>query len=99
MTLECPKCKSPVARQGQRFCFRCGQELNAYYDSLNIKIPASEPVRADSRPEPTTSKTPPIPASTVILDPHAFDEKEQASQTRPRNATLRILLPTGDVFD
>src|SRR5262245_63015183 len=38
MTLECPKCKSPVARDGQRFCYRCGHELNAYYDSLKIKI-------------------------------------------------------------
>jgi pSer/pThr/pTyr-binding forkhead associated (FHA) protein len=99
MTLECPKCKSPVARQGQRFCYRCGQELDAYYDSLNIKIPASEPVGPDSKPEPPPSKTPRIPVSTVILDPHAFDEKEPASQTTPRKAMLRILLPTGDVFD
>lgn len=99
MTLECPNCKSPVARQVQRFCYRCGQELNAYYDSLNIKIPTSEPASADTRPEPPTSKPPAIPASTVILDPHAFDEKPQASQTTARQAVLRILLPTGDVFD
>jgi len=98
MTLECPKCKSPVARQGQRFCYRCGQELDAYYDSLNIKIAASEPVSPDLKPDPPASTTPRIPVSTVILDPHAFDEKP-ASPTAPRKAVLRILLPTGDVFD
>src|SRR5215216_7500586 len=49
MTLECPKCKSPVAREGQRFCYRCGHELRDYYDSLNIEI---KELRSDSHPLP-----------------------------------------------
>ena len=43
MPFECPKCKSPVAREGQRFCYRCGHELNAYYDSLQIKVADLQP--------------------------------------------------------
>ena len=102
MTLECPKCKSPVAREGQRFCYRCGQELNAYYDSLKLKVPSSEPGAADSSsevPTPQSSFGPQIPTSTVILEPHAFELKEQQPHAAPQKACLKILLPTGDVFD
>jgi pSer/pThr/pTyr-binding forkhead associated (FHA) protein len=99
MTLECPKCKSPVGREGQRFCYRCGQELNAYYDSLKLKVPSSEPGATGSPGDVQTSPGPQIPTSTVILDPHAFDGKEQQPPAAPQKACLKILLPTGDVFD
>jgi pSer/pThr/pTyr-binding forkhead associated (FHA) protein len=99
MTLECPKCKSPVAREGQRFCYRCGQELNAYYDSLKLKVPSSEPGIAVSPGDVQTSPGPQIPTSTVILEPHAFDGKEQQPRAALQKASIKILLPTGDVFD
>lgn len=99
MTLECPKCKSPVAREGQRFCYRCGQELNAYYDSLKLKVPSSEPGIAVSPGNVQTSPGPQIPTSTVILEPHAFDGKEQQPPAALQKASIKILLPTGDVFD
>lgn len=107
MPFECPKCKSPVARDGQRFCYRCGQELNTYYDSLKIRInpvdsadpPGDAGLKAEAPPPPpSTSK--PIPPGTVVLEPHAFDTNvETTSATPPRKASLKILLPTGDVFD
>ena len=50
MTLACPQCKSPVAREGQRFCYRCGNDLREYYEALNIKQPDEQ--EAPPRPEP-----------------------------------------------
>jgi pSer/pThr/pTyr-binding forkhead associated (FHA) protein len=106
MTLECPKCKSPVAREGQRFCYRCGHDLNAYYDSLKLQVtpsgisdplwnaaPAAETV-AEPRRDP-----PKIPSSTVVLENNAFDTKVDNPPPSPPKASLKILLPTGDVFD
>ncbi|MEK6406270.1 MAG: DUF3616 domain-containing protein [Acidobacteriota bacterium] len=106
MPLECPKCNSPVAREGQRFCYRCGQELNAYYDSLKLKINPSEPVPVLSDPgssanvqsEALAGKKP-LPASTVVLDANAFGSADPAAPATPPKASLKILLPTGDVFD
>ena len=99
MTLECPKCKSPVARERQRFCYRCGQELNAYDDSLKLEVPSSDFGATGSPGDVRTSSGPQIPTSTVILDSHAFDGKEQQPPAAPQKACLKILLPTGDVFD
>src|SRR5262245_17842896 len=106
MPFECPKCKSPVAREGQRFCYRCGHELNAYYDSLKIKVselvPSDSAEVADSQPATPNgdSPSPPaVPTSTVILDAHAFDTVIDAPTDKPQKALLKILLPTGDVFD
>src|SRR6185369_8334562 len=106
MPFECPKCKSPVAREGQRFCYRCGHELNAYYDSLQIKVADLQP-SAVSRPgeasgdtnEPAPPPTPKIPSSTVVLDANAFDTQVPEAQKATPKAALKILLPTGDVFD
>jgi pSer/pThr/pTyr-binding forkhead associated (FHA) protein len=126
MTLECPKCKSPVARDGQRYCYRCGHELRDYYDSLNIEI---KDLRSNSNPlsanpsseaeangekdlpagtaglgslqEPAVSAAP-QPASTVALsmeDSGVITEQVRVRHTAEQKATLRILLPTGDVFD
>jgi pSer/pThr/pTyr-binding forkhead associated (FHA) protein len=99
MTLECPQCKSPVAREGQRFCYRCGQELKDYYDSLQFK---TDPSKQDVKPSNEIGETAvptPIPKSTVVLDPNAFDTKLDTPPVTPNKASLKILLPTGDVFD
>jgi len=104
MPFECPKCKSPVAREGQRFCYRCGHELNAYYDSLKTNIADLQP-SAPSKPgdgdtnEPAQPPTPKIPSSTVVLDATAFDAQAAEPQKATPKAALKILLPTGDVFD
>lgn len=102
MTLECPKCKSPVARKGQRFCYRCGHELDAYYESMKPKslpieqsVPENIDVAKDAKAQESSQQQ--LPAGTVILEPNAFDS-DNAPASQPK-AILRILLPTGDVFD
>ena len=126
MTLECPKCKSPVARDGQRFCYRCGHELRDYYDSLNIEIkdshsesnplpasPPDDPAANDEKAAPTLTaefSSPRAPAAsaaaqtegTVALNMEEVGidtESITVRHTAEQKATLRILLPTGDVFD
>ncbi len=106
MTVECPNCKSPVAREGQAFCYRCGHELKAYWNSLNLKGNPSEPAdplnaaasNADVQSEALPA-APKVPASTVVLAAHAFDAPQQPPPGTPQAASLKILLPTGDVFD
>lgn len=97
MTLECPKCKSPVARDGQRFCYRCGHDLGD--ESTRAKSGESGAVAVDGNAEgkPQNSPRPKLPAGTVILEPNAFAE-ENIPIALPK-ANLKILLPTGDVFD
>src|SRR5258707_378605 len=109
MALECPKCKSPVARDGQRFCYRCGHDLGAYYESMKAKSGQSGAVAVDGVTEDKVrdpwgairksedSPRPQLPAGTVILEPNAFDG-EKTPVALPK-ANLKILLPTGDVFD
>jgi pSer/pThr/pTyr-binding forkhead associated (FHA) protein len=105
MTVECPKCKSPVAREGQRFCYRCGHELGAYYESLKRggnPSGASDPLRGDASSPESPEAIPPapkIPVGTVVLEPHAFDTTIETPPPTPQKASLKILLPTGDVFD
>ena len=121
MTIECPKCKSPVAREGQRFCYRCGNDLNAYYDSLNLKVtpsgandplwdaaassseetPNSNDEAASSSNTPQNPESTPakLPDSTVVLEANAFKTVTDAPEAQPSTASLKILLPTGDVFD
>ena len=136
MTLECPKCKSPVAREGQRFCYRCGNELRDYYDALNIEI---KDLRSDSHPlpvdkagdttnggngspyaqtaefasfkDPAASPAPqspapqspaPQPSGPITLAVEEVGTSTDAvlvEDIAEQKATLRILLPTGDVFD
>jgi pSer/pThr/pTyr-binding forkhead associated (FHA) protein len=106
MTFECPKCKSPVAREGQHFCYRCGHELNAYYDSQKLMVNPSDPSDPPSyatlspdAPAEAPPRAPKLPASTVVLEAHAFDAPGQPPPATPQTASLKILLPTGDVFD
>lgn len=99
MTLECPKCKSPVAREGQRFCYRCGDDLGAYYESMKLKSERSGSLAVDvaSEAQPQDSSRPKLPAGTVILEPNAFEPGSTPDALSKAN--LKILLPTGDVFD
>ncbi|HLF82833.1 MAG TPA: FHA domain-containing protein, partial [Blastocatellia bacterium] len=106
MTLECPKCKSPVAREGQRFCYRCGHELNAYYDSLKLKVNPSGAndalwgaASSGEVPPDAPPIAPKMPVGTVVLEANAFDTKIETPPAAPPKASLKILLPTGDVFD
>jgi pSer/pThr/pTyr-binding forkhead associated (FHA) protein len=108
MTPECPKCKSPVAREGQRFCYRCGQDLTSYYDSLNITVkdsgPPSNPLKANAAGQSDSgqdSAESHQPQQTKVL---ASEGIEATTETviipaPSQKALLRILLPTGDVFD
>jgi pSer/pThr/pTyr-binding forkhead associated (FHA) protein len=107
MTLECPKCKSPVAREGQRFCYRCGYELNAYYDSLKLNVNPSgtnDPLGGAASgggdiPAEAPPTAPKMPVGTVVLEANAFDTKIETPPATPPKASLKILLPAGDVFD
>ena len=118
MTLACPQCKSPVAREGQRFCYRCGNDLREYYASLNIKPadsqPAEPPQPAPAQPAPaeavadmaTTSQTKVKGTENIprALDTIAVTAPDTTDAVEPVNeyenkAMLRILLPSGDVFD
>jgi pSer/pThr/pTyr-binding forkhead associated (FHA) protein len=103
MPFECPKCKSPVAREGQRFCYRCGQELKDYYDSLKPNINSAESPESASDPvsnsQADAETPPPVPVGTVILKSDAFSGSDQNPAAAPRKASLKVLLPTGDVFD
>lgn len=122
MTLACPQCKSTVAREGQRFCYRCGNDLREYYEALNIQSSDSQP--APSQVEPSQSE-PSQPAKAEMiadmvttnqtkvkgtdnipraLDTIAVDAPDTTDAVDPidefeNKATLRILLPSGDVFD
>jgi pSer/pThr/pTyr-binding forkhead associated (FHA) protein len=106
MTFECPKCKSPVAREGQHFCYRCGHELNAYYDSVKVKVnpsvtsdPQSGAASSGEVAAELPSNPPRMPVGTVVLEANAFDTRIEAPPAAPPKASLKILLPTGDVFD
>jgi pSer/pThr/pTyr-binding forkhead associated (FHA) protein len=97
MTLECPKCKSPVARDGQRFCYRCGHDLGDESTRAKSGQSGAVAVEGSTDGKPQDSPRPQIPAGTVILEPNAFAE-DNTPITLPK-ANLKILLPTGDVFD
>src|ERR1044071_719503 len=104
MTLECPKCKSPVAREGQRFCYRCGNDMTSYYDSLNIKVKDSEslskPVSGEIKSS-AASAAGAEPQHTKVLASEGVEITTEVILSPPadQKALLKILLPTGDVFD
>ncbi|MEK6322069.1 MAG: DUF3616 domain-containing protein [Acidobacteriota bacterium] len=54
---------------------------------------------AGSNTEVQAQTPPPVPVGTVVLDPNAFDGADQTPPATPHKASLKILLPTGDVFD
>ena len=110
MTLACPQCKSPVAREGQRFCYRCGNDLREYYEALNIKQPDEQEPQAapDSKTGDMTvtnqtkaQETDNIPRAvdTVAVNPLDTTDAVEPQGEIEHMAMLRILLPSGDVFD
>ncbi len=111
MTLTCPECKSSIAREGQRFCYRCGHDLRAYYESLNIQIkeprPASGPNGPEAAKEAEEAKqeaeaTPPEsspPDTAPTEQPEPTAETVLMQVPVDLKGALRILLPTGDIFD
>src|SRR6185295_15666654 len=99
MMTECPQCKSPVAREGQQFCYRCGQDLREFYNSqgITIRVAGSKPlppiqeVPAASSPDNDST----TPAEIDPLD--ITSDSVKPSSAAEQKATLRILLPTGDL--
>ncbi|HJQ25800.1 MAG TPA: DUF3616 domain-containing protein [Blastocatellia bacterium] len=104
MTLECPKCKASIAREGQKFCYRCGTELREVYAALNIEV--KDPEVRDSRrlPNPPVSGPITAPQATQVLGSTAPDEATTETtvpaptDSAPR-ARLYILLATGDAYE
>src|SRR5581483_5571167 len=104
MTLECPKCKASIARDGQKFCYRCGTELREVYAALNIEV--KDPEVRDSRRLPNPPPSGPItaPQATQVLGSTAPDEAPTeptvpAPEDSTPSARLYILLPTGDAYE
>jgi pSer/pThr/pTyr-binding forkhead associated (FHA) protein len=107
MTLECPKCKSSIARDGQKFCYRCGNDLRDYYAALNIEVkdPGSLPdskrlANEDTAAQPAGAAPAP-PQMTQVLGSQGNEttvETVAADAPAPK-ALLRVLLPTGDAYD
>jgi pSer/pThr/pTyr-binding forkhead associated (FHA) protein len=136
MTLACPQCNSPVAREGQRFCYRCGNDLRSYYDSQGVSLEqapaeqpapekaatesaapepaatgqtATEPAQAEANPASPnatdahkakdTSGMPPAPGTVVMESIENTSPPIKPGSETSQKAMLRILLPSGDVFD
>jgi pSer/pThr/pTyr-binding forkhead associated (FHA) protein len=108
MTLECPKCKSSIARDGQKFCYRCGNDLREYYAALNIEV--KEPVLKESKRPASEEVTAQIASVTPISQQNTkvfgSENTEVTSETvvpaapaSAPKAMLRVLLPTGDSYD
>ncbi|HWP44850.1 MAG TPA: FHA domain-containing protein, partial [Blastocatellia bacterium] len=99
MALACPQCNSPIAREGQRFCYRCGNDLRPYRDAqAEEAAPADEPVTnknlaVETGEMPKTVETVVMESFEITTAPVLPDAESQ------QKALLRILLPTGDVFD
>jgi pSer/pThr/pTyr-binding forkhead associated (FHA) protein len=106
MTLECPKCKSSIARDGQKFCYRCGNDLREYYAALNIEVKDPE-LKESTRPPsaeaaaPTADAPTILPQTTQVLGSQKTEITSETVVTAAHapKAMLRVLLPTGDVYD
>jgi pSer/pThr/pTyr-binding forkhead associated (FHA) protein len=114
MNFECPQCKTQLARDGQRFCNRCGTDVSSYYESLGVPLstPPSEPETLDpivlteqqkldiQAPAGGNEAAQPPINQTVAFD---MSEITQAAppldSSAPQKAMLRIVLPSSDVFD
>jgi pSer/pThr/pTyr-binding forkhead associated (FHA) protein len=115
MNFECPKCHSPIATEGQRFCNRCGQDLHAYYESRGITIPVpsgelnqSSPMLPPEEVQTLEMNSPiahldqerPVNNQTLVIEaPEITQASAQPDATSPQKALLRIVLPSSDVFD
>src|SRR5256885_3446462 len=108
MTLECPKCKSSIARDGQKFCYRCGNDLREYYAALNIEVkePALKESKRPASDEATAQIASATPISQQITKAFGSENTEitgeivvPAAPAPAPKAMLRVLLPTGDAYD
>ncbi|HLG14824.1 MAG TPA: DUF3616 domain-containing protein [Blastocatellia bacterium] len=101
MTLACPQCKSPVASEAQHYCYRCGNDLRAYYESLKAEAePAQDSHASDDAPAaapPVESRLPEADVETITIEQLATTVDSAAPDEQ--TAKLRIILPSGDVFD
>ncbi|HJZ67108.1 MAG TPA: FHA domain-containing protein, partial [Blastocatellia bacterium] len=65
-------------------------------------MPSDSSESAESKPAAPAADSPSAPAvptNTVVLDAHAFDTVIDEPTGKPQKALLKILLPTGDIFD
>jgi pSer/pThr/pTyr-binding forkhead associated (FHA) protein len=113
MTSKCPKCQSPVAREGQRFCYRCGHELPGGGDTPESQPDAPVAESSDNFDSAPTSGPMPAYVADSLTTPQQGGATEVVSaetievivDTAPHDAAavpdarLRVLLPTGDLFD
>jgi pSer/pThr/pTyr-binding forkhead associated (FHA) protein len=110
----CPNCNAPTNSEDQRFCYRCGFDLRPG-ESGNLNAEPAPPSRDAVTPvEPTGSSTPGTNSNTPVSTSIARDENHNTlgvtpfeitlSSVKPdadnqQKATLKILLPSGDLFD
>ncbi|MFL6215356.1 MAG: DUF3616 domain-containing protein [Blastocatellia bacterium] len=114
MTLECPKCKASIAREGQKFCYRCGNDLREVYAALNIEVkdsaslwdsqrmPSDAPPAAPANPS-AVSTAPAAPQATQMFGSQSAEVTSEtlpaAPATSEPKALLHVLLPTGDAYE
>ncbi len=115
MNFECPQCNTPLARDGQRFCNRCGTDVRNYYESLGVSLPpvSTELETPGSIVSPEEGQTldvqtpidlnelsqPPINQTVVIDMVDITQAAPPIDASAPQKAMLRIVLPSSDVFD
>lgn len=114
MSPVCPNCNAPTASDGQRFCYRCGYELRpGDSGGLNTESPQPEstpPVSTPSQAIKSTESTSPeaeAPSTEPEESGNPLGVKPfeiTLASVKPdadsqQKATLRVLLPSGDVFD
>jgi pSer/pThr/pTyr-binding forkhead associated (FHA) protein len=111
MALACPQCNSPIAREGQRFCYRCGNDLRSYYEAQGIEAAPSEPSPqagaqhstgqvAPEKGSPVSTGEIPNTAETMVMESYEITAAPALPDAdSQQKALLRILLPSGDVFD
>jgi pSer/pThr/pTyr-binding forkhead associated (FHA) protein len=95
-----------VAREGQQFCYRCGQDLRSFYSAQGINIKGTEPESAPPAGSPdlpvSEQPAPEGESSTPLAELNPLEitsDSVRPSEVAEQKATLRILLPTGDLFD
>lgn len=81
MNFECPKCSTPLSREGQRFCNRCGTDVRDYYESRGITLntPSSELAT------PSTQANSPI-ADAVAEDVETLEMNSSVFTAEPEPA-------------
>ncbi|GEM_PF-562727 len=103
MNFECPQCKEPISQDGQKFCNRCGADLRTFYASKGITAVDSDMSEEETLTmdvESLKAAEPPTFNRTVIMGgPDITLDTTPPDAAAKRKATLRIVLPSSDVFD